>query len=52
MPDVLNYRVGAQPGGLLYAPDAPNNREGLQIRETVKCLNRQRYGERLSKEAF
>ena len=51
-PNALNYRVGPQPGGLLYAPDAPNNREGLQTRETSKCLNGWRYGARLSKEAF
>ena len=40
MPDTLNYRVGPQPGGPLYVPDAPNNREGPQARDPSKCLNR------------
>ena len=46
------YRVGSQPGGPLYVPEAPNNKEGPQARESSKCLNRQSYGERLAKEAF
>ena len=29
-----------------------NNRVGPQAREPSKCLNRQRYGERLAKEAY
>ena len=32
--------------------DTPNNREGPQAREPSKCLNRWRYGETLTKEAF
>ena len=28
-------------------PDVPNNREGLQARETSKCLNGQSYGDTL-----
>ena len=43
MPEVLIYRVGPQTRGLLYVPDALNNREGLQAREPSKCLNRQSY---------
>ena len=46
------YRVGPQPGGLLYVPDALNNTEGPQAREPSKCLNGWTYGERLAKEAF
>ena len=41
MPEALNYRVGAHPGGPLYVPDTPNNREGPQAREPSKCLNGQ-----------
>ena len=52
MTDTLIYRVGPQPGGLLYVPDVLNNREGPQAREPSKCLNRQSYRERLAKEAF
>ena len=52
MPDVPIYRVGPQPVGPLYVPDVPNNREGPQVRDPFKCLNGQRYGERLAKEAF
>ena len=52
MTDTLTYRVGPQPGGPLYVPDAPNNREGPQAMEPSKCLNGRRYGERLAKEAF
>ena len=52
MPDTLNYRVGAQPGGLLYVPEMWNNKEGPQAREPSKCLNRLSYRERLAKEAF
>ena len=52
MPDAKNYRVGPQPGGPPYVPDAWNNRKGPQVRETSKCLNRQSYGKRLVKEAF
>ena len=33
------YRVGPQPGGAVYVPDAGNNREGPQAREPSKCLN-------------
>ena len=55
MPDSLNHEVGPQPlgagGGGPYVPGVPNNREGPQAREPSKCLNRQSYGERLSKEA-
>ena len=46
------YRVGPQPGGPLYVPDAPNNREGPQARGPSKCLIGQSYRERLAKEAF
>ena len=46
------YRVGPQPGGPFYMPNMLNNREGPQAREPSKCLNRQRYRERLAKEAF
>jgi len=52
VPDALIYRVGPQPGGPLYVPDRPNNREGPQAREPSKCLKRQSYRERLAKEAF
>ena len=54
MPDALNYRVGPQPGGSLYVPDIPNNRDGphLEAREPSKCLKGQSYGKRLAKEAF
>ena len=52
MPEALNYRVGAHPGGPLYVPDTPNNREGPQAKETSKCLNGQSYGEILATEAF
>ena len=52
MPDVPIYRVGPQPGGPLYVPDAPNNREGPQAREPSKCLNGQSYRERLVKKTF
>ena len=38
--------------GPLYVPDPPNSREGLQGRESSKCLNVQSYGKRLVKEAF
>ena len=51
MPDALNYR-GPQPGGPLYVPDVPNNREGPQAREPSNCLNRRSCRERLAKEAF
>ena len=33
-------------------PDTVNNREGPQVREPSKCLNRWSYRERLAKEAF
>ena len=33
-------------------PEVPNNREGPQAREPSKCLNGQKYGERLAKEAL
>jgi len=46
------YRVGSQPGGPLYVPEAPNNSERSQVREPPKCLNEQSYGEKLAKEAF
>ena len=46
------YRVGPQPKGLFYMPDAQNNREGPQAWEPSRCLNRQSYRERLAKEAF
>ena len=52
MPDVPIYRVGPQPKGLFYMPDAQNNREGPQAWEPSRCLNRQSYRERLAKEAF
>ena len=52
MPEALIYKIGPQPGGSLYVPDVPNNREGPQAREPSKCLNGQSYGERLAKEAF
>ena len=52
MTDLLNNRVGLQPGGPLYMPDMPNNREGPQAREPSKCLKEQSYRERLAKEAF
>ena len=39
MPDMQIYRVGLQPGGALYVPDAPNNREGPRVREHSKCLS-------------
>ena len=52
VPDVLIYRVGPQPGGPLYVPDAPNNREGPQARKPSKCLKGQSLGERLAIEAF
>ena len=52
MPNVLIYRVGPQPGGPLYVPDVPNNREGPQARELSKYLNGRSYRERLAKEAF
>ena len=48
----LIYRVGAQPGWLLYVPDMPNNRERPQAREPYKFLNGQSYGARLAKETF
>ena len=51
-PDVLNYRVGPHPGWPLYVPDMLSNREGCKAREPSKCLGRQRYTERLAKEAF
>ena len=51
MPDTLIYRVGLQPEGPLYLPDAPNNREGPQAREPSKCLKGRSYGERRAKEA-
>jgi len=46
------YRVGPQPGGPLYVPDAPNYREGPQAREPSKYLNGGSYRDRLTKEAF
>ena len=49
---MLMYRVGSQPGGLLYVPDVLNNREGPQARESFKYPNGRSYGERLAKEAF
>ena len=52
MPNVLIYRVGPQPGGALYVPDVPNNREGPQSRDPSKYLNGRSYRERLAKEAF
>ena len=52
MPDLLVCRVGPQSGGALYVPDSPNNKEGPQAKEPSKCLNQQRYGEKLAKEAF
>ena len=52
MPDTPIYRVGPQPGGPFYEPNAPNNREGPQAREPSKYLNRKSYRERLTKEAF
>ena len=52
MSDLPIYRVGPQPGELLYVPEAPNNKEGPQERESSKCLDRRSYGERLAKEAF
>ena len=39
--DVPIYRVGPRPGGSLYVPDKPNNREGPKAREPCKCLMRQ-----------
>ena len=51
MPDMQIYRVGLQPRGALYVPDAPN-REGPWVREHSKCLNEWSYRERLAKEAF
>ena len=53
-PDALIYRVGPQSwgGGVLYVPDALNNREEPQARDLPKCLNRWSYGERQAKEAF
>ena len=50
--DGPNYRVGLQPRGALYVPDAPNDREGPWAREPSKCLNGQSYREILAKEAF
>ena len=52
MPDALNYRVGPQPGEPLYVPDTLNNIGGPQTKEPSKCLNRQSYGERLTKETI
>ena len=52
MPDVPINRVEPQPGGPLYVPDVPNNREGLQARKPSKGLNGWTYRKRLSKEAF
>ena len=46
------YRVGPESGGPLYVPDVLNNRKRPQVRDPSKCLNRQRYRERLAKEAF
>ena len=46
------YRVGPQPGGAVYVPDAGNNREGPQAREPSKGLNRWSNAGRLAKEAF
>jgi len=51
------YRVGPQSGrgdggGGLYVPDEQNSREGPQVREPSKCLNKWSYRERLAKEAF
>ena len=51
MPDAPIYRVGPQPGGPLFVPDTPNNREELRAREPSKYLNRRSYGERPAKEA-
>ena len=52
MPDALIYRIGPQSGGPLYVPDVPNDKDGPQARDPVKCLNGQSYRERLTKEAF
>ena len=52
MPDAPIYRVGSQPRGPLYVPEALNNRERPQERELSKCLNRQSYRKKLAKEAF
>ena len=52
MPDALIYRVGPQPGGTPYVPDAWNNRRGPQARDPSKCLNGRTYREGLAKEAF
>jgi len=52
VPDAPIYRVRPQPGGPLYVPDTPNNREGPQAREPCKFLNGQSYREILAKEAF
>ena len=32
------HRIGPQPGGPLYVTEVVNNREGLQERESSKCL--------------
>ena len=37
MPDSLNYRVGPQPGGPLYVPDVPNNRDRPQAMEPLSA---------------
>ena len=50
--DTPIYRVGPQPWGPLYVPDAWNKREEPQAREPSKCLNGRNYRERLAKEAF
>ena len=52
MSDLPIYRVGPQPGELLYVPEVLSNREGPQPREPSKFLKEQSYGERLTKEAF
>ena len=38
MPDTLNTRIGFQPEGPCYMPDASNNREGPKAREPSECL--------------
>jgi len=45
MPDAPIYRVGSQPREPLYVPEALNNRERPQERESSKCLNGHSYGE-------
>ena len=57
MSEALNYKSRTPVGaggvaGALYVPDEQNSREGPQVREPSKCLNKWSYRERLAKEAF